>query len=718
MATMKDIAREAGVSHGTVSNVLNKTGKVSIEKIRLVEEAAKKLGYIPNSQAQLLRQGTPTTIALIIPSLREDMYLDLYTALQSTLNPKGYDVSVYTTEDICEYELSILKQLPISNIFTIVSVSALRDNMFNENPYHELHCPVIFVERRPSTLRRQDYYIAYDNRAIGDDFVKYIQDNNYRKIAFFSAPGTIFSSKDLFNRIDCMLPKDSVILERFSSDINLSLTKAFDILLSDTKFDLIITTNMLRADAVSNAITLSNCQAPPKIVSLGSLTRIPNGNLLIYELDYGKIGVQISEIIIDNNSSRQQDVHRHILKPKGFPFRFSSMKPIGYETLSILTLDNPSTNALKKLAPMFQAISGIQLKIVSMPYNDLHQQIPMLNEYHHYDLIRMDIAMLDTLEKDTYLPLIDANLPLPANSQELVHNSYHTALLPNQASRTLPFDPSTQIFLYRKDLFEDATICRAFYEKYHEKLTIPTTIEQYLRVAQFFTEKYNPLSPTKYGATMTCGTAATAASDFMPYLLAHISDATEQNICHNKEKLITSMKQYSEMTNYATQQLWWLDSVMEFINGDSATTIIYSNYAPYVINSKHSNVVGKIGAAVVPGGCPLIGGGVIGICKYSNKINACRQFFSWYYSEDIASLLVKLGGTSPLANSYTEVKNLDIFPWLTVVKKNFELGTRGFGKKDSFSIQQFEFIIGTAIRNILTGTMSIDEAANWVNTTL
>ena len=43
MPTMKDIAKEAGVSHGTVSNVLNKTGKVSIEKIKLVEAAAKKL---------------------------------------------------------------------------------------------------------------------------------------------------------------------------------------------------------------------------------------------------------------------------------------------------------------------------------------------------------------------------------------------------------------------------------------------------------------------------------------------------------------------------------------------------------------------------------------------------------------------------------------------------------------------------------------------------
>ena len=54
MPTINDIAKEAGVSHGTVSNVLNKTGKVSIEKIQLVENAIKKLGYVPNVQAQRL----------------------------------------------------------------------------------------------------------------------------------------------------------------------------------------------------------------------------------------------------------------------------------------------------------------------------------------------------------------------------------------------------------------------------------------------------------------------------------------------------------------------------------------------------------------------------------------------------------------------------------------------------------------------------------------
>ena len=52
MPTIKDIAARAGVSHGAVSNVLNKRGNVSAEKIQLVEQAARELGYQLNAQAQ------------------------------------------------------------------------------------------------------------------------------------------------------------------------------------------------------------------------------------------------------------------------------------------------------------------------------------------------------------------------------------------------------------------------------------------------------------------------------------------------------------------------------------------------------------------------------------------------------------------------------------------------------------------------------------------
>ncbi|MEX6161299.1 LacI family DNA-binding transcriptional regulator [Proteus mirabilis] len=68
MATIKDIAKLAGVSHGTVSNVLNKRGNVSVEKIEAVYQAAKQMGYQLNTQAQLLRTNRSHKIAIYYPN--------------------------------------------------------------------------------------------------------------------------------------------------------------------------------------------------------------------------------------------------------------------------------------------------------------------------------------------------------------------------------------------------------------------------------------------------------------------------------------------------------------------------------------------------------------------------------------------------------------------------------------------------------------------------
>jgi multiple sugar transport system substrate-binding protein len=76
MATIKDIAKLAGVSQGTVSNVLNGKGIVSSKKIVLVEDAARALGYTINERAKLLRKGSSSILALILPNQRDRQYID------------------------------------------------------------------------------------------------------------------------------------------------------------------------------------------------------------------------------------------------------------------------------------------------------------------------------------------------------------------------------------------------------------------------------------------------------------------------------------------------------------------------------------------------------------------------------------------------------------------------------------------------------------------
>lgn len=94
MATIKDIAQLAGVSHGTVSNVLNKRGNVSAEKIKLVLEASEKVGYSLNPQAQSLRKGGSNTVSVIIPYELIDKYLDIYKGLDLILNESDLNINL------------------------------------------------------------------------------------------------------------------------------------------------------------------------------------------------------------------------------------------------------------------------------------------------------------------------------------------------------------------------------------------------------------------------------------------------------------------------------------------------------------------------------------------------------------------------------------------------------------------------------------------------
>ena len=76
MATIIDVAKLAGVSQGTASNVLNGKGNVSSEKIRAVEEAARRLGYTINERARILRKGSGNIICVIVPSMENRNYRD------------------------------------------------------------------------------------------------------------------------------------------------------------------------------------------------------------------------------------------------------------------------------------------------------------------------------------------------------------------------------------------------------------------------------------------------------------------------------------------------------------------------------------------------------------------------------------------------------------------------------------------------------------------
>jgi len=95
--TIRDVAKAAGVSTATVSNVLNKTGKVGRNTRRIVLGAVKRMGYIPNVHARHLASGDHRTLGIIISDIENPFFPEIVKGFETRARQLGYDILVSDT---------------------------------------------------------------------------------------------------------------------------------------------------------------------------------------------------------------------------------------------------------------------------------------------------------------------------------------------------------------------------------------------------------------------------------------------------------------------------------------------------------------------------------------------------------------------------------------------------------------------------------------------
>ena len=109
--TLKDVAREAGVSIAAVSYSLNGGGTIG-EEVRLrVREVADRLGYRPNRSAQAVRTGRSMTLGLVLPDLNNPYYPALARSFEHTAREAGYTTILIDTSGSVEEELEGIREL-------------------------------------------------------------------------------------------------------------------------------------------------------------------------------------------------------------------------------------------------------------------------------------------------------------------------------------------------------------------------------------------------------------------------------------------------------------------------------------------------------------------------------------------------------------------------------------------------------------------------------
>lgn len=169
--TIKDVAREVGVSPMTVSRALRDSPLVSVETKQKVLQVAEKLGYIPNLLARGLVQNRSALIGLVVTEVANPFFAPVITAIQAIARARNYLVIIGDSERLASSEDACLKQFGQMRVSGLV-ITPLDADSSALRAWRKSGTPVVVI------ARRWEYgdCVAVDNvaggRMVGDHLVR------------------------------------------------------------------------------------------------------------------------------------------------------------------------------------------------------------------------------------------------------------------------------------------------------------------------------------------------------------------------------------------------------------------------------------------------------------------------------------------------------------------------------------------------------------------
>ncbi len=182
--TMKDVAREAGVSLGTVSKVINKKA-VGEEYVKRVEAAIKKLDYHVNSYAQGLKASHTYTVALLVPTVIHPFFGSLAFHVNKVLLKRGYRMLLCCSEFDPGLEQEYIDMVQQNKVDGIIILS------YNPAPSIAQTVPVVSIDRY---LGEHIPVVSCDNYAGGRLAAEHLHTLGHKRVAFLRE-GSAFSSE-------------------------------------------------------------------------------------------------------------------------------------------------------------------------------------------------------------------------------------------------------------------------------------------------------------------------------------------------------------------------------------------------------------------------------------------------------------------------------------------------------------------------------------------
>jgi LacI family transcriptional regulator len=210
-ATLKQIAKDLGVSVSTVSKALSDSPEISEPTKIKIQEFAKLQNYKPNSMAKNLKNQRTNTIAVVIPNILNPFFAKVFSGIEKKANEKGYNVITYISNESFEKEkqaIDLLSNGTVDGFIVSLAEETQKNNDFDhfkellrdkipvvlfDRITSALHCDKVIVDDFDASIDAMNYFVAtgcqkialvssIENLSVGklraDGYLKALQQNN------------------------------------------------------------------------------------------------------------------------------------------------------------------------------------------------------------------------------------------------------------------------------------------------------------------------------------------------------------------------------------------------------------------------------------------------------------------------------------------------------------------------------------------------------------
>ncbi|MEV4145508.1 LacI family DNA-binding transcriptional regulator [Amycolatopsis sp. NPDC049691] len=193
MVGIKDVAKRAGVSIGTVSNVVNRPHVVAAATRNRVLSVIEELGYVRDESARQLRAGRSRIMGLLVLDLGNPFFVDVARGAEQAAHAEGLNIITCNSGQRSDLEASYLAMFAEQRVRGVLlspvgtSGEALRAFRRSGTPY-------VFVDRKAPTSEASS--VAVDDIAGGALAARHLLETGHHRIAFVNGPAILAQCRD------------------------------------------------------------------------------------------------------------------------------------------------------------------------------------------------------------------------------------------------------------------------------------------------------------------------------------------------------------------------------------------------------------------------------------------------------------------------------------------------------------------------------------------